>query len=73
MEDFNFEAAIERIEEIENILSSGKTSLSETLELFKESTDLVTLCAKQIKEAELVVEEYKKSFVREDKNEQLSG
>lgn len=62
MDDFNFEEAMLRIEEIEETLSLGKTSLSETLELFKESSELVTLCAAKIKEAELVVEEYKKSF-----------
>ena len=62
MEDFSFEEAMARIEEIEEILSLGKVSLAETLDLFKESTELVTLCAASIKEAELVVEEYKKNF-----------
>lgn len=65
MDDFNFEESMARITEIEEILSLGKTSLSETLVLFKESTDLVTLCATKIREAELVVEEYKNNFASE--------
>ena len=69
MDDFNFEESIARIEEIEEILSLGNCSLSETLTLFKESTELVTLCAEKIKEAELIIEEYKSSFAGEVWNE----
>ena len=70
MDDFNFEESMQRIEKIEEILADGNVTLSETLVLFKESTELVTLCAEKIKEAELIIEEYKKSFVEEgDDNE----
>ena len=69
MDDFNFEESMLRIEEIEEILSVGKVTLSETLVLFKESTELVTLCAAKIREAELIVEEYKKNFTEEVEGE----
>ena len=69
MDDFNFEKAMVRIEEIEEILALGKESLSETLVLFQESTELAALCAQKVKEAELIVEEYKKNFEEEVKDE----
>ena len=71
MSEFDFEKAMKRIEEIEDIIAEGKASLQDTLDLFKESTELIIACTERIKKAELTIEEYKQSFT--DSETDLDG
>lgn len=66
MDNPGFEEAIDRIEEIVNTLSEEHIELLDALELFKEATELIVLCNKTLKNAELTVEEYKKKLIPEE-------
>lgn len=44
MEQFNFEAAIKRLEEINNKLAGGEESLDNSMQLFEEGLKLIQLC-----------------------------
>lgn len=46
----NYEAAVERLEEIIDRLDSGQAGLRETLDLCKEGRDLVNYCAAELDE-----------------------
>jgi exodeoxyribonuclease VII small subunit len=46
----NYEAAVERLEEIIDRLDSGQAGLRETLDLCKEGRDLVGYCAAELDE-----------------------
>lgn len=46
----NYEAAVERLEEIIDRLDSGQAGLRETLELCKEGRELVQYCAAELEE-----------------------
>lgn len=48
----NFEAAMQRLEQIVHQLEQGNASLEESLQLFQEGTALVQLCTKQLDTAE---------------------
>lgn len=50
--ELTYEKAVKRIEEISSLLESGKVSIDESLELFKESVELVSFCEKKLKDAE---------------------
>ena len=52
-----FEQAMERLEEISDILSSGNVSIDESLELYAEGTKLVKLCSEKLKSVSLKIEE----------------
>lgn len=60
MENITFETALERINAINEKISSGEATLDESLELFKEATGLIAFCNEKLKTAKLVVEEYGK-------------
>lgn len=51
-EELTYEKAVSRIEEISKLLESGKVSIDDSLDLFKESIDLIAFCEKKLKEAE---------------------
>ena len=51
-EKLTFEQAMERIEEIVSKLENGGATLDETVELYKQGTELSVLCNKMIDEAE---------------------
>ena len=51
-EKLTFEQAMTKIEEIVSKLENGGASLEETVELYKEGTDLSLFCNKLIDEAE---------------------
>lgn len=44
MENFNFEEAIKRLEEINNKLASGQESLDNSMALFEEGLKLIQKC-----------------------------
>ncbi|MBE6890689.1 MAG: exodeoxyribonuclease VII small subunit [Ruminococcaceae bacterium] len=50
-EELKFEDALNRIQEINLILSKGECGLDEALELFSEGTKLAELCSDRIKNA----------------------
>ncbi|NLI69902.1 MAG: exodeoxyribonuclease VII small subunit [Firmicutes bacterium] len=51
----SFEKAMEKLETIVKKMESGKLSLEESLELFKEGIDLTTVCRELLAEAEFKV------------------
>ena len=51
----NFEANMQRLEQIVRAMERGDVALVESLKLFQEGTDLVKNCAKMLDEAELQV------------------
>ncbi|MFH2048681.1 MAG: exodeoxyribonuclease VII small subunit [bacterium] len=48
----DFEAAIERLEEITELLENGEATLEESIKLYTEGLDLANLCNKKLAEAE---------------------
>lgn len=47
-----FEKAMERLEQIVQLLESGKCTLDESLKLFEEGTKMTAFCSEQLKNAE---------------------
>ncbi len=48
----DFESAIERLEEITNLLENGEATLEESIKLYTEGLDLANTCNKKLVEAE---------------------
>ena len=55
MENKNFEANMQRLEQIVRAMERGDVALEESLKLFQEGTELVRSCTKILDEAELQV------------------
>ena len=51
-----------RLNEISAEMSESDISLQQSLDLYKESAELIEFCNKSIKEAKLIVEEYRNVF-----------
>lgn len=51
----NFEANMQRLEQIVRAMERGDVALEESLKLFQEGTELVRSCGKMLDEAELQV------------------
>ncbi|MBE6837270.1 MAG: exodeoxyribonuclease VII small subunit [Ruminococcus sp.] len=47
----DFEKSIDRLKEIIDLLENGKTSLSESLELYKEAVELSVNCKQELENA----------------------
>ncbi len=56
-----FEAAMERLEEIADLLEDGSKSLEESLTLYEESNELMTFCMQKLTEAEKKIKILSKS------------
>jgi len=54
---FNFENAIERLEQVINKLESGELGLDESIKVFEEGVELSKKCHKKLKEAEAKVKQ----------------
>jgi exodeoxyribonuclease VII small subunit len=52
MSEKKFEEAMERLEQIVEILESGDLALDESLKVFEEGMGLVNFCTKKLEEAE---------------------
>lgn len=52
-----FEQAMERLEEISDILSAGDISIDKSLELYAEGTKLIKMCSEKLKSVSLKIEE----------------
>lgn len=50
-----FEQSLSRLQEIVKLLESGETSLSDSLDLYKEAVELSVSCKKELEEAKLQV------------------
>ena len=50
--EVSFEEALERLEEIVDLLESGENPLEESLNLFEEGVSLVKLCNKKLESVE---------------------
>ncbi|MFC1475279.1 exodeoxyribonuclease VII small subunit [Candidatus Zixiibacteriota bacterium] len=48
----NYETALERLEEITELLESGEMSLEESIKLYTEGMEITKICDGQLKEAE---------------------
>lgn len=59
-ENKTFEMAIKRLEEIVSVLSEEHLSLQQSLDFFKEASELAAYCNSELANAELIVEEYSK-------------
>ena len=51
----NFEASMERLEEIVRMLESGSEGLDSSLKLYQEGIELVRACSERLDQAEQVV------------------
>lgn len=51
-----FEAAMERLEEIQRLLESGKEDLDASLKLYEEGVGLIRACSERLEKAELQVQ-----------------
>ena len=56
----SFEESITRLNEIVDTLESDDTTLELSLQLYKEGIELLEICAKQLQEAELSIQELRK-------------
>lgn len=54
-ENMTFEASMQRLEQIVRIMERGDAPLEESLKLFQEGTELVSLCGKMLENAQLQV------------------
>lgn len=52
MSEKNFEASMQRLEEIVNQLDSGKLSLDESIKIFEEGIELSKFCSEKLNQAE---------------------
>lgn len=57
-----FEDNLERINEISRIISDGEVSLDESVELYREASELAAACRKMLDEAELRIAKISKDF-----------
>lgn len=57
----NFEQSLARLEEVVHKLENGDLMLSDSLKLFEEGTELISMCTKMLDEAEQKVVILKKS------------
>ena len=55
--ELTFEKAMERLEEISDILSDNKVSIDQSLELYAEGTKLIKFCSEKLKDVTLKIEE----------------
>lgn len=55
-EEFVFEKAFHRLEEILELMNSGKVSLDDSLKLYEEADKLITNCSKKLQDAEKKIE-----------------
>lgn len=60
-EQLTFEQAIQRLEEVVNILESGKSTLDESMKLFNEGAKLAAFCSDALKNAEQTIVELTES------------
>lgn len=55
-DSLSFESAFSRLEEILEKMNHGTLSLEESLRLYEEADRLITLCSKQLQQAETKIE-----------------
>lgn len=57
-ENLSFEEAMALLEEVVKSLEQGKISLEQSVELYKQGTELVMACQKKLEEAEAEIKKY---------------
>ncbi len=65
----DFETAINRLEEITNLLETGEVKLEEAIKLYTEGLEIAGFCDKKLSEAEKkvkIITEKNKTLVEED-------
>lgn len=58
MNSQSFESAMGRLEQIVRSLEQGNVPLEESLKLFREGTELVRSCTKQLDDAQLQIQKF---------------
>ncbi len=56
LKEFSFEENLEKLKKIVDGLESGKIPLKESMNKFKEGTEIIKQCYKELEDAELKVE-----------------
>jgi Exonuclease VII small subunit len=56
MNDMTFEQALKRVEEITELLSTSAVTVEESVTLYKEASELLTVCSDKIANAKLKVD-----------------
>ncbi len=65
----DFESALERLEEITNILEAGEVTLEKSIELYTEGLEIAKLCNEKLSEAEKkikIIQKENNSYSEED-------
>ena len=65
----DFESALERLEEITELLESGEKTLEESIDFYTEGLEIATFCDKKLGEAEKkikIIADQRGSLVEED-------
>lgn len=57
MAELTFEQAVAELEKITNDLENGKLGLEDSMKYYEKGTNLASLCAKKLKEAELKIQQ----------------
>lgn len=70
-EEWTFEKAMTRLEQIVGVLESGRCTLDESLKLFEEGTKLTAYCSKALKTAEQKIVKLTSSEETQDTAEQM--
>lgn len=60
------ESALDRLEEISQILSSGEASVNDAVKLYKEAAEMLTACKSRIKDARAELEKIDVIMAEED-------
>lgn len=54
--ELTFEQAMERLEEISDLLSNGDVTIDHSLELYSEGAKLIKFCSEKLKDVSLKIE-----------------
>lgn len=57
MAELTFEQAVAELEKITDDLENGKLGLEDSMKYYEKGTNLASLCAKKLKEAELKIQQ----------------
>lgn len=61
----NFEEALQRLENIVESMEEGEIPLDDLLRKYEEGTDLLKICSKRLRDAELKIETLKRNGTEE--------
>ncbi len=68
-EKLNFEQALNRLEEIAQMLEKGQTGLDESMDLYAQAAKLIAFCQKKLDTAQLKIEKLNFETLTQQKTE----